>query len=151
MSDKRIIDLSECCGAEFDAIKAELATQGIDFEDCCGAAAAEGGRVKIVCVSPNLKSSVAEMGKSPRDRVVMVRVDEETSRLLDAWVESGAVKSRSEAAALFIREGMQVRSSELAQLQQALKDVDEARARLHAKAREVFGESSDEDPNEEEK
>ena len=63
-------------------------------------------RVKVVCVTPGLKDSVDEMGKSPRDQVVMVRVDTETSEALDAWVQTGAVKSRSEAAALFIREGL---------------------------------------------
>ena len=32
-------------------------------------------RVKVVCVTPGLKDSVDEMGKTPRDQVVMVRVD----------------------------------------------------------------------------
>ncbi len=149
MAEKRIVDLSQCCGAEFDAIKAELAEQGIDLEDCCGDAA-EGERVKIIRVSPNLSSSVAELGRATRDRVVMVRVDEETSLLLDAWVESGAVKSRSEAAALFIREGMKVRSSELEQLQEALKQVNAAKANLREKAREVFGEVAADKPSTEE-
>ena len=69
-----------------------------------------GGRrgVKVVCVSPDLKESVEEMGATQRDQVVMVRVDEGTREQLDAWVATGAVKSRSEAAALFIREGRSV-------------------------------------------
>jgi hypothetical protein len=96
-------------------------------------------RVKVVCVTPGLKQSVEELGKSPRDQVVMVRVDTATSESLDAWVETGAVKSRSEAAALFIREGLRVRSDELERLRGALRDVEEARDRLRAQAREVFG------------
>lgn len=96
--------------------------------------------VKVVCVSPGLKSSVEEMGKSARDQVVMVRVDSDTSRDLDAWVETGAVKSRSEAAALFMREGLKVRADELSRLKEALDDVEGARERLRQKAREVFGE-----------
>jgi len=96
-------------------------------------------RVKVVCVSPGLKDSVEEMGKSPRDQVVMVRVDSETSDELDAWVETDAVKSRSEAAALFIREGLSVRSDELERLRGALRDVEEARERLREQAHQVFG------------
>ncbi len=84
-----------------------------------------------------------EMGRSPRDQVVMVRVDSETSEALDAWVETGAVKSRSEAAALFIREGLKVRADELERLRGALTDVEKARERLRKEARKVFGEDSE--------
>lgn len=119
-------------------IKDHLRELGLDAE-AIGCTAGEGGRIKVVCVSPGLQDSVTEIGKSTRDQVVMVRVDEETCRALDAWVESGAVKSRSEAAAVFIREGLKVRESELAQLQDALRAVDDARKRLRDRAREVFG------------
>jgi hypothetical protein len=71
----------------------------------------------------------------------MVRVDEGTSKALDAWVETGAVRSRSEAAALFIREGLQVRADELEQLKDALNGVEEAKHRLREKARQVFGDA----------
>lgn len=100
-------------------------------------------RVKVVCVSPGLKDSVDELGRSTRDQVVMVRVDSETSGALDAWVETGAVKSRSEAAALFIREGLKVRADELERLRSALEDVEEARERLRQQARHVFGEEGE--------
>jgi hypothetical protein len=90
-------------------------------------------------VAPSLKKSVKEMGESNRDQVVMVRVDHETSKTLDAWVETGAVKSRSEAAALFIREGLQVRASELEKLRGALDEVNAAKERLQERAKDVFG------------
>ena len=96
-------------------------------------------RVKVVCVTPGLKDSVDEMGKAPRDQVVMVRVDSQTSEALDAWVQTGAVKSRSEAAALFIREGLRVRADELERLEGALSDVEAAKQRLQEQARQVFG------------
>jgi hypothetical protein len=96
-------------------------------------------KVKMVCVAPGLGNSVREMGESPRDQVVMVRIDESTSQALDAWVATGAVKSRSEAAALFIREGLKVRADELERLRDALLDVEEAKQRLRRQAEEVFG------------
>jgi len=72
----------------------------------------------------------------------MVRVDEDTSKRLDAWVEIGAVKSRSEAAALFIREGLQVRADEMGELEEALQKVENAKQVLRDKAKTVFGERS---------
>lgn len=105
-------------------------------------------RVKVVCVTPGLKDSVDEMGRSPRDQVVMVRVDSDTSEALDAWVSTGAVKSRSEAAALFIREGLRVRADELERLKGALDDVEAARKRLRQQAREVFGDGTGADAGE---
>ena len=98
--------------------------------------------IKVVCVAPDLKASADEMNETPRDQVVMVRVDGETRDALDAWVKTGAVKSRSEAAALFIREGLSVRADELERLREALREVEEAQDRLRDKAREVFGGSS---------
>ena len=106
--------------------------------------------VKVVCVAPDLKSSAEEMSGKQRDQVVMVRVDEETRDCLDAWVKTGAVKSRSEAAALFIREGLEVRADELEQLRESLREVEEAQERLREKANEVFGgrgSSKDQDSN----
>ncbi len=99
-------------------------------------------RIKVVCVAPGLRESVREMEKNPRDQVVMVRVDEKTSQALDAWVETGAVKSRSEAAALFIREGLKMRADELERLRDALRDVESAKERLRQKAQELFGDEA---------
>ena len=106
------------------------------------------GDWKIVTITPDLGESVREMGESPRDHTVMVRVDEKTSNQLNSWVEIGAVKSRSEAAALFIREGLQVRADELAELEEALQKVEEAKQNLRNKARTVFGDRSSDGPDE---
>jgi len=97
---------------------------------------------KVVTIMPDLGESVREMGESPRDHTVMVRTDQKTSNQLDAWVEIGAVKSRSEAAALFIREGLQGRADELAELEEALRKVETAKQNLRDKARTVFGKRS---------
>lgn len=112
------------CGVDLETLKVGK------FDPAC---------MKVVCVPAGLGTRLEELGKGVRDQVVMVRVDEETSGKLDAWVETGAVKSRSEAAALFIREGLEVRAGELEQLEEALKGVEEAKERLRQQAREVFG------------
>jgi Arc/MetJ-type ribon-helix-helix transcriptional regulator len=150
MATRKVIKKKIKLGGEsfidWQAVKEMLSSHGVDLDACCDDEDddEEGTRkIKVVCIADDLKASVDEMGKSQRDQVVMVRVDEETSRSLDAWVESGAVKSRSEAAALFIREGLKLRRSELAQLQDALEDVEQAKERLRKRAREVFGESID--------
>lgn len=119
-------------------IKDQLESQGFDPESMC--CTPEGAApLKVVCVPSSLRASVEEMGGAARDQVVMVRVDAETARTLDAWVETGAVKSRSEAAALFIREGLKVRSRELQDLEDALTDVELAKTKLREKASQVLG------------
>ena len=121
----------------FDRIREELSDTGIDLDfGCCEADSVF--PVKMVCMAGGLGDSLKEMGKSPRDQVLMVRVDEDTTKKLDAWVETGAFKSRSEAAALFIREGLKVHARELNELKDALEGVETARDNLKEKAREVF-------------
>lgn len=120
------------------AISAQLAAVGIDLNSLCSAGSGE-IKVKAICVVPDLGDSVKEMADSPRDQVVMVRVDQQSAAALDCWVESGSVKSRSEAAALFIREGLKVHSRELSELEDALREVDNAKRKLRDKARHVIG------------
>ena len=119
----------------WDGIRERLAESGIDLNIVTDQ---EGG-ARVVCVCGDLRDSVANLGMTSRDQVVMVRVDDETRGSLDAWVETGAVKSRSEAAALFIREGLQIRAKELEELDEALQSVEAAKQRLREKAREVIG------------
>ena len=95
--------------------------------------------MKVVAIAANVGQTLDLLGQTKRDQVVMVRVDEETAKKLDAWVATGAVKSRSEAAALFIREGLQLRDAELEGLRDALEEVETAGARLQERVREVIG------------
>lgn len=125
----------------WETIQDRLKEEGLDMESlCCGPAV---GALKLVCVPSSLRDSVEEMGGTPRDQVVMVRVDGETLTTLDSWVQTGAVKSRSEAAAVFIRDGLKVRSHELQELKDALSDVEAAKSRLREKARQVLGRDDD--------
>ncbi len=116
----------------------QLKKQGIDLkklsENCLS-----GIPFKVVCVASDLEDSLREMGEETRDQVVMVRIDDETTENLDDWVETGAVKSRSEGAALFIREGLKVRAEELARLKDALADVKAAKEKLREQAKNVLG------------
>ena len=116
----------------------QLKKQGIDLkklsEDCLS-----GFPFKVVCVTSDLEDSLREMSEETRDQVVMVRIDDETTGNLDDWVETGAVKSRSEGAALFIREGLKVRAEELARLKDALADVKAAKEKLREQAKDVLG------------
>ena len=119
-------------------INEELKKEGIDLkklgEDCLS-----GLPLKMVWVASDLDDSLREMGEETRDQVVMVRIDDETTESLDDWVETGAVKSRSEGAALFIREGLKVRADELARLKDALADVKAAKEKLREQAKDVLG------------
>lgn len=121
----------------FERIRQELADLDIDID--MRPDDFEAARVKAFAFIPELVDSVKEMAGAPRDQVVMVRLDQESTLALDDWVKAGAVKSRSEAAALFIREGLRVRAAELDQLRDALDEVEQAQARLREKAAEVFG------------
>lgn len=123
-------------------IKDQIKAQGFDMDTLCCTPQGT-APLKVVCVSSSLRESVEEMGGAARDQVVMVRVDAETAKTLDAWVQTGAVKSRSEAAALFIREGLKVRDQELKDLKDALSDVEQAKSKLREKARQVLGAEDD--------
>ncbi|MBX2804102.1 MAG: hypothetical protein KTR31_40945 [Myxococcales bacterium] len=126
--------------AILEGVSEQLRRAGIEIEVPDMSGDGEGnGKVRVAFVSPDLREAVDEMGQSVRDQVVMVRVDEHTLAKLDAWVAIDAVKSRSEAAALFIREGLKVRQPELSKLEAALAEVEEAKERLRKQAREVLG------------
>ncbi len=121
-------------------VKKKIAEQGIRLEEVLEIlSTTDEADVKVICAVDDLSSSLIELGDSTRDQVLMVRVDATTTEQLDAWSESGAVKSRSEAAALFIKEGLKLRSKELGELQESIDAVKSAKAKLHKRAKKVFG------------
>lgn len=129
----------------FEAIRRELSDLDIEFD--MRPRDFDAARIKAFAFIPELIESLKDMAGAPRDQVVMVRLDQESTRALDDWVKVGAVKSRSEAAALFIREGLRVRAGELDQLRESLDEVHEAQERLRRKAAEIFGGDEDEPPS----
>jgi Arc/MetJ-type ribon-helix-helix transcriptional regulator len=122
-------------------ISKALEQHGIDFR--MGAGDSDLAGCTVMCLTGDMKTTVAEMAQTARDQVVMVRIDEATKSALDDWVETGALKSRSEAAALFMREGIKIRSEELEQLREALDEVGRAKQVLEEKARQVIGDIPD--------
>ncbi len=123
-------------------VKRKLKDQGIGFENLLETLAnVDETDIKVICAAEgDLSASIEELTGTNRSEVVMVRVDEETDRKLSMWVETDAVKSKSEAAALFIKEGLKVRSRELDELTDAIDDVKKAKERLQSRAKKIFGE-----------
>lgn len=116
-----------------DRIRRALAELGIELPEGC-----EGQPTKLVVVQATMEDARA-MLTGARDQTVMARVDQQTADDLDAWVEVGIAKSRSEAAAMFLREGLNLRKQELAQMSEALAEVRRAQEQLRAQARQVLG------------
>jgi hypothetical protein len=95
----------------------------IDEEECCpGHEGPEGEKkamkykIKMHCPEGEDAEKIKEkvlmrLGKELGDRsnVVMTRLNDDDLRKIDALVEVEAFKSRSEAAAFFIKEGVQAR------------------------------------------
>ncbi|HSC29114.1 MAG TPA: hypothetical protein VLD67_17690 [Vicinamibacterales bacterium] len=127
---------------------AQLRARGVDVEALC-TPRTDGKGVRVACLVTSLRESMAELGASVRDEVVMVRVDGATRDALDGWVRTGAVRSRSEAAALFIREGLKLRESEFAELREAVRKVDRAERELQRKAKRLLGAEPGEEGEEE--
>jgi len=119
------------------AIREVLDREGIDLDLVCQGKPE--GQARVICVAASLGDGIQELAQSARDQVVMLRVDKESVEALDAWVATGVAKSRSEAAALFLREGLRLRAGELADLKESLAKVEDARRELHERAKNVLG------------
>jgi len=65
-----------------------------------------------------------------RDHVVMVRVNDDSLRSLDALVQTGIFKSRSEAAAFLISEGVKAQSALFERISERIKEIERLRAEL---------------------
>ncbi len=65
-----------------------------------------------------------ESALSARDHVVMVRVNDESLRALDALVQTGIFKSRSESAAFLISEGMKAQSALFERIAQKTEEIE---------------------------
>jgi len=67
---------------------------------------------------------------SARDHVVMVRVNDDSLKALDALVQTGIFKSRSEAAAFLISEGIKAQASLFERISERITEIERLRAEL---------------------
>ena len=65
-----------------------------------------------------------------RDHVVMVRVNEEALKRIEELVQSGIFKSRSEAAAFLISEGIRAQTDLFDRIQVKIGEIERLRAEL---------------------
>jgi Arc/MetJ-type ribon-helix-helix transcriptional regulator len=65
-----------------------------------------------------------------RDHVVMVRVNDESLRKIEALAESGIFKSRSEAAAFLISEGVKAQSALFKRIEEKIDQIERLRSEL---------------------
>jgi hypothetical protein len=75
-------------------------------------------------------SKAIESALSSRDHVVMVRVNDESLKRLDALVQSGIFKSRSESAAFLIGEGIKGQSVLFDSIAQKIEEIERLRSEL---------------------
>lgn len=71
-----------------------------------------------------------ESALSARDHVVMVRVNEDSLKSLDALVQTGIFKSRSEAAAFLISEGVKAQAPLFERIAERITEIERLRAEL---------------------
>lgn len=118
-----------------DASRRVLESLGVDVD-----ALLQGGEgARVVVVQASMEDAVRTLGAGSRDQVVMTRINSETAQALDSWVDAGVAKSRSEAAALFLQEGLKLREADLHELSAALETLESARAAVKAKAKTLMG------------
>jgi len=67
---------------------------------------------------------------SARDHVVMVRVNDDSLKSLDELVQTGIFKSRSEAAAFLISEGVKAQAALFERISERIKEIERLRAEL---------------------
>ena len=83
-------------------------------------------------VGESLRDTIKSV-RSARDSVVMVRMSKESLRNLDALVDCGLTRSRSEAAAFLITEGIKARASmyeKIAEQSEVIRNAREELSRL---------------------
>jgi hypothetical protein len=115
-------------------IAAALEGMGVDVE-----ALMQGDGTRVVVVQASMEDAVKSLSSGARDQVVMTRINAQTAQALDQWVDAGVAKSRSEAAALFLQEGLKIRQPELDELSGALETLERARKAVKVKAQTLLG------------
>ena len=75
-------------------------------------------------------SKAIESALNARDHVVMVRVNDDALKSLDALVQSGIFKSRSESAAFLISEGIKAQAALFDRISDRINEIERLRSEL---------------------
>ena len=75
-------------------------------------------------------SKAIESALAARDHVVMVRVNDDAIKKLDALVQSGIFKSRSESAAFLISEGIKAQEPLFERISEKIEEIERLRSEL---------------------
>jgi Arc/MetJ-type ribon-helix-helix transcriptional regulator len=102
-------------------------------------------RSSVVELSRESAQFLASLGRTIREsinqalegraNVLMVRVNDETLRAIDQLVQAGLFKTRSEAAAFLLHEGMKARHEILDHVSQTARHIEELREQLRSALR----------------
>jgi|DewCreStandDraft_5_1066085.scaffolds.fasta_scaffold00100_58 Arc/MetJ-type ribon-helix-helix transcriptional regulator len=100
-------------------------------------------RIPVAELSRESAQFLASLGRTIREsinqalegraNVVMVRVNDETLRAIDELVQAGLFKTRSEAAAFLLHEGMKARRDVLDSISETARRIEELRQQLRAR------------------
>ena len=101
-------------------------------------------RSGVESLGENLKETI-QSALSSRKNVVMVRLNEDSLRRVDDLVEAGVVKSRSEASAFIIAEGIKGRKELFGRISEKIDTIRAARRELRDLLSESPGEGAEED------
>lgn len=109
------------------------------------ARAAEGRETRLAVAELSRESAqfLASLGRTIREsinqalegraNVLMVRVNDDTLRAIDELVQAGLFKTRSEAAAFLLHEGMKARRDILDSISETARRIEELRQQLRAR------------------
>jgi Arc/MetJ-type ribon-helix-helix transcriptional regulator len=81
---------------------------------------------------PDTFGKAVERAINVRDTTVLLRLSEESSDKLDTLVSAGVFKSRAEAAAFLIDEGIKAQSALFQRIQDKLTEIEKLRSELRS-------------------
>ena len=79
---------------------------------------------------PHTFNKAVERAMNVRDTTVLLRLSDESSDKVDTLVSAGVFRSRAEAAAFLIEEGIKAQSSLFQRIQDKLSEIENLRAEL---------------------
>ena len=105
------------------------ALEGLEDVDHALRTGLETGREVVASVAGTVKDSLKTV-RETRDSVVMVRLNRESLQKIDEFVDCQVTKSRSEAAALLINEGIKAKTDLFNEVAEQAEIIRQARERL---------------------